>query len=397
MRPLIWKVISSLGELNEHHDQATENPMKTKTSLFRSIAAAGALIFGVATQSSFAQTTDPVGFTTLSIAGTGGTQASAVSFLGLSMARPTAFRAVAETVSGTTLTCSAATWTDNQYASTPAPGYFLEVFSGGKAGLMSQIVSCSAADKTLTVADNLTNLGVEGTNVTFKIRPNWSIGTIFGATNNVAVDTTTQQATGLRSGSSTARADSILLYNENTLAYDQYFFYSGNSQWVKAGDPAFADQSTVPIYLHEGVVIVRTIANGLSVSLSGEVKLGQTIMPVTPTASNTAGLNYRGNVYPSGALTLANSGLYTDAAGTTGVKPGSSTARADSVLIWNAVAKSYDQYFYYSGTSTWVIAGDPTFANKGATAIPSGASIIIKRLPNNGSFTWVIPQPFTIQ
>lgn len=371
--------------------------MKTKASIFRSFAAAVALTFGTASQSSFAQTTDPVGFSTLSIAGTGGTQASAVSFLGLSMAPATSFRGVAETVGGTTLTCSAATWADNQYASTPAPGYFLEVFSGAKAGLMTQIVSCSAANKTVTVADNLTNLGVEGTNVTFKIRPNWSIGTVFGATNTVAVDTTTQQATGLRSGSSTARADSILLYNENTLTYDQYFFYSGNSKWVKAGDPTFADQATVPIYLHEGVVILRTSADALSVTLSGEVKLGQTIMPVTPTASNTAGLNYRGNVYPSGALTLANSGLYTDATGTTGVKPGSSTARADSVLIWNAATKTYDQYFYYTGTSTWVIAGDATFADKGATVIPSGSSIIIKRLPNNGSFTWVIPQPFTIQ
>ncbi|MFN7564301.1 MAG: hypothetical protein ACK5TH_21200, partial [Prosthecobacter sp.] len=253
MRSLIWKVISSLDELNEHHDQAPEHPMKMPPSLFRSIAA-GALIFGVATQSSFAQTTDPIGFTTLSIAGTGGTQASAVSFLGLSMARPTAFRSVAETVSGTTLTCSAATWTDNQYASVPAPGYYLEVFSGAKAGLMSQIVSCNAAAKTLTVADNLQNLGVETTNVTFKIRPNWSIGTVFGATNNVAVDATSGQATGLVSGATASRADLVLLYNENTLGYDQYFYSTGTNSWQQVGGDG-SDQATAPIHIHEGVLI----------------------------------------------------------------------------------------------------------------------------------------------
>ena len=393
MRPQIWKVISSLGELNEHHDQATENPMKTNTSLFRSIAAAGALIFGVATQSSFAQTTDPVGFTTLSIAGTGGTQASAVSFLGLSMARPTAFRAVAETVSGTTLTCSAATWTDNQYASTPAPGYYLEVFSGAKAGLMSQIVSCNAAAKMLTVADNLQNLGVETTNVTFKVRPNWSIGTVFGATNNVAVDATSGQATGLVSGATASRADLVLLYNENTLGYDQYFYSTGTNSWQQVGGDG-SEQATAPIHIHEGVLIKRKGATNLTVSLNGEVKLGQTIVPIT-SAGAAAGFNFRSNVYPSGSLTLGNSGLYAgDLTGATGVLPGATASRADGVSIWNTVANGYDQYFFSTGTSTWQrVGGDGS--DQAGVPIASGKSIIVKR--KSGSFTWVIPQPFTIQ
>jgi len=367
--------------------------MKTNASIFRSLAVATALLFGVANEAAFAQATDPIGFTTLSVAGTGGTQSSAISFLGLSMARTTAFRAVAETVSGTTLTCSAATWTDNQYASTPAPGYFLEVFSGAKTGLMTQIVSCSAANKTLTVADNLTNLGVEATNVTFKIRPNWSIGTVFGATNNVAVDSSTQQATGLQSGATASRADLVLLYNENTLGYDQFFYSTGTNSWQQVGGDG-SDQANTPILLHEGVVIKRKGATNLTISLNGEVKLGQTIVPVT-SAGASAGFNFRSNVYPSGSLTLGNSGLYAgDATGATGVLPGATASRADLVSIWNAGTNGYDQYFFSTGTSTWQLVGGDG-SDQAGVAIASGKSIIIKR--KTGSFTWVIPQPFAIQ
>lgn len=132
--------------------------------------------------------------------------------------------------------------------------------------------------------------------MTFKVRPNWSIGTVFGATNNVAVDATSGQATGLVSGATASRADLVLLYNENTLGYDQYFYSTGTNSWQQVGGDG-SEQATAPIHIHEGVLIKRKGATNLTVSLNGEVKLGQTIVPIT-SAGAAAGFNFRSNVYP---------------------------------------------------------------------------------------------------
>jgi len=355
-----------------------------------------------ASTAAFAQTSDPVGFTTLNIKGTGGTKASEITYLGLSMVPSGEYRNVAETVSGTVLTCSTATWTDNQYASTPAPGYFLEVFSGAKAGLLTQVVSCSATSKTVTVADNLTTLGVEGTNVTFKIRPNWSLATLFGATNTA----------GLQPGSSTT-ADLVLIYNPNlgggAGGYDTYYYSNvggliGNG-WRKSG-AGNTDQANALIAIDEAILVKRLQSADLNFTVQGAVKLGQTITTVF------AGPNFIGNVYPAGQMTLGttdlaanppkySSGLYTDATGATGVKPGSSTT-ADLILIYNPTlgggAGGYDTY-YYSNVggligNGWRKSGAGN-VDQSATVLASGRAILLKRsVSAPGSFNWVMPQPF---
>ena len=377
MRPQIWKVISSLGELNEHHDQATENPMKTNTSLFRSIAAA--LVFGAAQFASNGQTastTDPVGFVTLSISGTGGTSPVAYTFASLGLQRAVAFQSTTTSVAGSvTLADSSASWTDNQYNSATAgapPTHYVEILSGTGAGTIYDIVTTDGTAKTLTLGTQLA-AGIT-TGATYRIRPHWTIAAVFGAANE----------SGLGSGSAAA-ADQIQLFRNG--GYVGYFYQTAGrnvllNAWVSASDLTANAGNTV-IYPGDGIVIARKQSAALSVILNGVVKTGQTSLPVI------SGYSLLGNVYASG-MTLSNSALYTgDTA--TGLAPGSA-ATADQVVFWNGTG--FVSYFYQTAgrnvlLNAWVSASDLN-TNAGNTAIPAGTAIFIKR--SGSSFSWVAPQ-----
>lgn len=374
--------------------------MKKTCGFVRLLAIPVTLLGAALTTSGYAQTpgaSAPVGSITLSIKGNGGTKASEFTYLGLSMAPPVDFQAVAEKVAGTVLTCSAATWTSNQFAKTPLPGYFLEVRSGTLTGLMTQIVSCDAATKTLTLAENLTFLGVETTNVSFEIRKNWSIGTIFGATNTA----------GLGAGSATT-ADQIRIYNPELNSgnggYDTYFYSNDASigaGWRKVRAGA-VNQVNTPIILDEGIIVQRFQSADLSFPLVGAVKRGETLTTIF------FGSNFVGNVYPSGLLTLGltdpaaippkySSNLYTGNPAT-GVLGGTFTT-GDLISIYNPAlsggAGGYDSYFYSTGGTLgigWRKNGAGT-VNQAGTVLAFGKSIRLTRRAT-GNFHWVIPQPF---
>ena len=330
-------------------------------------------------------TTDPVGFITLTIKGTGGTQPNAITFLGLGMTRPVEYTGVADTVAGAVITSANATWTDNQYASTPAPGYFLEVTSGPKAGLMSLVVSCNDAANTLTVNDDLQAAGV-GNGVSFKLRKDWSIGSLFGNSNEA----------GLGGGSSTS-ADLILIWNPSlppSGGYDQFYYQTsgfGGVGWRKIGGGVSTDQKDAPVLLDDGLVVKRFQSADVNVVLTGAVKLGQTESLIT------VGTNIIGNVYPSGTLTLGSSNLYTGNAAT-GVAGGTSTT-ADLVSLWNPAlppSGGYDQYYYQTsgfGGTGWRLIGGGVSTDQAATQLPVGRAVLIRRKAA-GNFSWVVPQPF---
>ena len=374
MRSLIWKVVSSLDELNEHHDQATENPMKTNTSLFRSIAAVIALAFGATTQSSFAQTTSattPVGFVTMSVSGTGGTKPTAFTFTSLGLVNPIAFQSTTTTsVGGTTaIVDSAATWANNAYNSATAgapPSHFVEILSGPAAGAMYDIVTTDGAGKSLTVSPALAAGVTAG--VSYAIRPHWTLASVFGTGASVA----------LQGGDSTS-ADQVQLWRGT--GFVSYFYNTGRGfrGWVQNGN-ATVDASATVLYPEDGIVIARNQSAGVNVILNGVVKTGQTLMNVQ------TGYSLLGNVYASG-MTLGNSNIFTNDPAT-GVASGDSTT-ADQVMFWNGTG--FVSYFYNTGRGFrgWVQNGNAS-VDASATAIPTGTAIFIQR--NGAPFTWVAPQ-----
>jgi len=313
-------------------------------------------------------TTDPVGFITLNVAGTGGTTPTALSLLGLGLTRAVDYQGAAESVGANSLTDNDATWTDNQFNGA-AGAYYVEITSGTAAGTSYDIASTTAATKTISTTQNLAAGVAAG--ASFKIRKHWTVASVFGPANEG----------GLQGGTSST-ADQVLLYNGTS--YDTYFYSTGGLTgvgWRKNGAGA-ADQANVKIYPEEGVLALRKQSPTANVVLMGSVKTGQTSIPVL------AGLNVLGNVYAAN-MTLGDSGLYTGSSAT-GVNGGTSST-ADQVLLYNGA--SYDTYFYSTGGLTGVGwrkngAGSTDFST---TAIPVGTSVLIQRKVASG-FNWVAPQ-----
>ncbi len=351
--------------------------MKTNVSLLRHLAAIAALLLPAATLPSFAQTTattDPVGFLTMNINGGGSASAPVYTFTTLGLMNPVAFQSTTTSVGGSaTLADSTATWTDNQYNSTTAgapPTNFVEIVSGPGAGTTYDITATNAAAKSLTLDGPL--LAAITSGASYKIRPHWTIASVFGATNQG----------GLGAGS-VVSADQIQLFRN--AGYVSYYYQTsgfGGTGWRKGGAPT-VDASANVIYADDGILIQRLQSAPVSLVISGAVKTGQTSLPVL------TGYSLLGNVYAAG-MTLADSGLYTTDP-TTGLA-GGSVVSADQVMFWNAAGTGFDNYYYQTsgfGGTGWRKSGAPT-VDASPTPIPVGAAVFIQRI--GAAFNWIAPQ-----
>jgi uncharacterized protein (TIGR02597 family) len=345
--------------------------MKTTLGL-RSVITS--ILFTAATIPAFAQTTattDPVGFITLALNGSG---ASGLTFSSLGLTRPVSYQGSAETVGVNTLTDNEATWTDNQFNGV-AGSFFVEITSGAGAGQMYDITATSDASNSVTLSQNLSASVTAG--ATFKIRPHWTISSVFGGANEA----------GLTGGNSST-ADQILVFNGT--GYDTYYYSTGGlvgTGWRRVGSvPGSANQANVVLFPEDGLIVKRNGAAALNVVLMGAVKTGQTSVAVIP------GINVVANVYASGQ-TLSSSSLYTGNS-TTGLASGTSST-ADQVLIWNTGTSGYDTFYYSSGglvgTGWRKVGSVPGNADQSTVALPVAGSLIINRR-NATPFNWVAPQ-----
>ena len=331
-------------------------------------------------------TTDPVGFITLNVAGTGGTTPAAFTFSSLGLTNSITYQGATNTVTTNSLTVTAGPWTANQFnANGTNPTYFVEIITPAGAGSQApgagttyDILSNTAT--TITLMQNLAAGVVDGAQ--FKVRAHWTLGSVFGANNE----------SGLGGGNSTG-ADRILRWTGS--GYDIFYYQTsgiGGVGWRKSGAPT-VNASGTTLYPEDALIINRFQSTPVSVVLMGAVKTGQTSVPVI------AGNNFVGNVYAA-PMTLASCGIYTGVSAT-GLAGGNSSG-ADQILLWNQTLSSgaggYDIYYYQTsgiGGTGWRKSGAPTI-DVSTTAIPVGQSIIINRKAV-GSFNWVIPQhPATI-
>ncbi len=364
--------------------------------------------------------TDPVGFITLSVAGTHNATGSALSFLGQGMTRPVEYASAATGTATSTLTDSNASWTDDQFNTVTANNvttgnpYYVELTSGTGVGLWADIVSTngkstqhSGTADSLTLSADLSPYITAGT--TYKIRKNWTPSAFFGP------DPTAAGASGLAGGTSTT-ADQVLLYTPavynssgnlvTAAVYKSYYYQTagfGGTGWRSSTD-SFTDASNTKFEPTSGILVQRLQATDLNFALVGAVKMGTTDLPVA------RGLNFVSNPYPVSSITLGTSGLYnpSDSAGNT-LASGSSTT-ADQVLIYvpatynnngsQLTAATYNQYYYQTqgfGGTGWRSTMD-SFSDASGTVIPLGQSILIQRLnktvASDGSFEWVSTQPF---
>jgi uncharacterized protein (TIGR02597 family) len=347
--------------------------MNSSTQFFRrltvSVVGSCAALLATPLLAQTTATTDPVGFITLSIAGTGGTVPSQLSFTGLGLTRTVEYQGSAEAVGTSSLTDNDAVWVDNQFNG-PAGAYFVELTSGPGAGTTYDIATTTASTKTITTVQNLAAGAAAG--VTFKIRKHWTIASVFGPADE----------SGLGGGNTTS-ADNILLWNGS--GYDVFYYQTsglGGVGWRKTGAPA-VDASAKVIYPEDAPIIKRLQSAAVNVVLMGSVKTGQTSVPVVN------GTNFIGNIYGA-PMTLADCGIYTGN-NSTGLAGGSSSG-ADQILIWNG--SGYDTYYYQTsglGGTGWRKSGAPA-VDASATQIGVGQSIIVNRKLLGSPFNWIIPQ-----
>ena len=322
-------------------------------------------------------TTDPVGFITLTAVG-GATPKTTV--WGLSMTQLPEQKGVAD-ILGNTLSDSSASFTNNQWNYSAAKPYELEITSGPMAGYFDSITG-TVASGTILMAHAVTNSpGLSGQS--YLIRPTWTLITAFGA-NGVT--------SGFQGGAGNGSADNINVWSPSGQGFATYYYKtssgSGGSGWRSSGNTA-TNVGNTPLYIDQGIAILRRATTSTNLLLVGAVKLGSTISPVA------VGTTYAANVYPY-AFTLTSSGLYTTN-NATGVQGGAGNGTADNINIWDPVGQGYATYYYKtsagSGGSGWRSSGN-TATNQGGTTVPLGGSTVLLRR-NPPVFNWVMPQPFS--
>ncbi len=325
-------------------------------------------------------TTDPVGFTTLTVAAKPAS-ARGFTYLSLNMARPSVFRGLVPaptaqnpgygvaTVNGVTvLTFPAATFTSGGFTTAANPGY-VEIKNGTANGLISQITANT--DSTITLADNITSAITAGT-TTFLVRPNWTFASAFGATNSA----------GFTGSFSPTNADIIQIIDPTTSVATSYYYNNSANKWQTGA----TDATNTVIPPKAGLSIERKATTPLSFNIVGEVPLGPTGILVTGGAS----FNYNlvPNPYPLPSVTLANSGLYTGNAAT-GVVGSFSPTAADTVSLLDSATGVATNYYYNTTNNKWQ-NGSIDASN---VVIPNGASVLVTRKNNRSSFVWYFPQP----
>ncbi len=343
-------------------------------SLFRSLA--GALFLAsVAALSAQSVVTEPVGFTTLTVAAKP-PAARGFTYVALNMFRPTAYRSVVPAVSApgssTVLTFAASSFTAGQFATGTAPNYshFIEITNGTGAGVLSDISACTT--NTITLTEDISAMITAGT-TSVRVRPHWTFATAFGANNSA----------GFQGSNTPTNADALSLLNGATGVFTSYFYSTTNSRWQRGG----VDASNDIIRPDQCLQVERKVTSAVNFTLVGEVKLGPTEIMIQGGVS-PQNFNLASNPYPLNSVTLAASGLFTGNPAT-GVVGSNTATNADTLGILNPATGLITNYFYSTTNNRWQTGG----ADASAVVIPEGAGVLITRKQGRVGFSWIVPQP----
>ncbi|WP_309396949.1 hypothetical protein [Cerasicoccus maritimus] len=300
--------------------------------------------------SSHAATTDVMGGIVVTIQGD-----DSYNFISVPFVNSPAFVGQATGGSATTLDCSTASWTVDEFAT----NYFVEITSAGTGdtglgeGLMVDIVSNTATQ--LTLADDISSYSLEG-DETFTIREHATLSSLFGENNSA----------GLLGGSTAGAADEVRLWSPSEQKFYTYFYSTIYNRWAPSSAPFTEDSSDEIVYSDQGVVIYRKGAGTLDLVLSGAVKTG------VSQAQVYTGYNFYDNKKPID-VTLAETGWEND------LTSGSTGGSSDEIGVWNSSENRLDLYFYSSIYSRWTPSSAPFTGDASDVLIPADAAIVIQR------------------
>lgn len=317
-------------------------------------------------------TTDPVGFTTVSVRGKT-TAAKAFSTVVIPMERADAFvgdctgAIFSVDASRTVITFPSNIFTANQFTGTGNQHYF-RLSNGANAGEFSTIVANTA--NSITLADDLN--AVLATSSTFAVTPYWTLSTALPS------------GGGLNPGANATAADTVTIYNANFVG-TTYFYSSSNNRWQTGITPS--NDAIIPP--GSGLGIERKQPSAVSLVFTGSVPLGWSAVEINGSTSGSATKNTLvGSAYPLASKRLADLGLYTGSSAT-GLQGGANATASDTVTVYNQSTGVATAYFYSTSNNRWQTG----ITDASNVTIPEGAAVLVQRKSGRAPFTWYIPQP----
>ena len=301
--------------------------------------------------------------TSSTIQGNGGSS-SKVSVFSQRMVRPLESAGTVSLVQNAVLTDTNSTWSDSQFGTKGVPAY-VEFDNGW----MADIVDCSAANHTLTLAGSLGSAAATGD--AYRIRKHFTVASMFGTNNE----------TGLKAGLNPNSSDNVLLQVPQTQQTLVIFYYDDGTYhgWLNA---SFLPADNQIIYPEQGVMVRRRVAQDASLYLVGPVKVGTTVVTID------SGYNLVGTLKSAAPLTLSQLNLYSGNPAT-GLASGLNPSSSDNLLVVQPNGSTATYFYYNDGTyQGWL---DGLFNLATTVQISPGTAFFIRRKAANAPFNWTIP------
>ena len=316
-------------------------------------------LIGASVLSAQTVSTDPVGYITVNVAGTGGAGSAKISIIGSPMHGAVLASGSLTSAAGTTLNSTSSSLTDSAYSSS----HYIQITSGANTGVTSAITGNTAT--SVSTSDDLSSL-LSG-DETFAIRAFTTLGDIFGAANE----------SGIGGGANSNVADEILVYNGSS--FDVYYYQDGapfgGTGW-RSSTNGFSSAANTVIPHGLSIVVKRKQADDVALVLSGSVFTTDTSVPVE------SGVNWLAGSHPVN-YTLAS---YFGADGGN-IGKGANSSVADEILVPNGNG-GFNIYYYQDGApfgGTGWRSSTNGFSDAGSTVVASaGSGFVIKA--KNGAY-----------
>lgn len=329
-------------------------------------------------------TTDPVGYTTVPLPGTGGSVPNRLQIgnLGLLPSDAVQTTGTADSVTATYLEDAAGTWAAGDYVNGAAVSHLVEILDGPLAGTLSWITSTDdsgGAGQRLYTQDDLSAAGAAG----YRVVKAFTVGGLLGDPPVASV---------MGGGTNSGAADNMLILDASTGVYDTIWYKNGGiggTGW-RATSLGTANAGSLAIHPSSGLVFQRKQSADGALVVTGAVKTTSSDIWVEGDPLTTV-LSILSTSFPVDQLTLSASNLYTgDPA--TGLKGGTNSGAADNLLIYNASTGVYDTIWYKNGGigGTGWRASSLGTADAGGYVIPGAAAVLVQR-KNGNSFIWNAP------
>jgi len=297
-------------------------------------------------------------------------------------------------VTSNTVTLDTSGWTVNQYAPGTTQSFYAEISTGQLKGLSYPVVSNTNDTLTFnTGTDNLTQhpLGAVAVGDTVRIRPAWTVGTIFGASDtDIALTPFTTLPTAPQADS----GDSLLFFDPANLGIQKVpssrLVYVQSTGWRTLSD-ATTDQEGYALPPLSPILVRLHDTTGQVVVLLGDAYQAPALLTL-PGGNGTVANDAFVAVAQSEPVSLNNSALANIDPTKSRVKASESiTQREDLLLAFDPTRKGFERspehiYYYLSSQGWQEVGSTSTTVGDSILLDPTQIYVLRKRANSPGQY-----------